>query len=216
MASLSDYATYVRQDSVTPPTVRDTSMNENSASATSKVITAPTLVEGDFLVAIMMYRTGTGGLTAPSGWTLYQDVTHLCNTYQNMAVYTKVATASEPSSYTWTWTTSDRVCGMIFAVTGASYIKALESVTSTGNADFTITPDVEGDLKLIAHHWVYTVSPFTSSLNDGAAVEVAGATSADTRIIGAYTYHSEQLKFVTSVSASGTQPTKGGIAVTVA
>jgi hypothetical protein len=96
-----------------------TLINEAEASATtgtSAQVNKPTNTqEDDFMIAILVSTLtsdadGSTMSSAPSGWTLEHDYTQNIFGYsgQHVYIYWKVAGASEPSSYTWTWTDS---CG---------------------------------------------------------------------------------------------------------
>src|SRR4051794_40587514 len=84
-------------------------------TATSLTITKPTgVVANDVLVAAISARGGTGTtITAPAGWTLIRRDDSA--TVLAMATYSKVAGASEPASYQWTFGGSIRAAGGIDA-----------------------------------------------------------------------------------------------------
>lgn len=74
------------------------------ASSSSVILNKPTTVNtGDCLVAIFMIVSTTATITVvPTGWTLLKSQT---GTNDGHFVYTKKATSSEPSTYTWTVST---------------------------------------------------------------------------------------------------------------
>ncbi|NAE18087.1 hypothetical protein [Enterococcus hirae] len=84
------------------------------------------VVAGDLLVAVINGSGGTGGsgYVAPSGW---MRLASTASPYVH--VYTKVATSSEPSSYTFTDTSGSGYypCGVVLAYRGA----AVTSITAT-------------------------------------------------------------------------------------
>lgn len=72
---------------------------QGSATGTTITITAPaSIVSGDTLVAIITCATGNPAWTTPSGWTAGPS-TH--NSYISTAVFHKVASSSEPASYSF-------------------------------------------------------------------------------------------------------------------
>lgn len=93
-----------------------------SSSATSIVINKGDVVEGDFMLAFIEINSTTPTITPPSGWTTVntQDV----GTTLRTAVYSKVATASEPSTYTWTLSASAKAAGLITSYDGVASVFA--------------------------------------------------------------------------------------------
>ncbi len=76
-------------------------------------IVAPTgTVENDVLIAALGVQPSTATITAPAGWTLERRVDNASATTNSLAVYRKLASASEPATYTWT------ITGATFAVGG--------------------------------------------------------------------------------------------------
>ncbi len=96
-------------------TLRSVSSAANS-TATSLTIPAPAgMAPGDVMVAGITVG-GTPTITAPSGWTLVRlDATSEFDLRQ--AVYHKVV-ASEPATYTWTFSTNQAAAGGIHAYAG--------------------------------------------------------------------------------------------------
>jgi hypothetical protein len=88
------------------PTARATIIIARPAGTTS----------GAVMVAAVVINDDDPGFTAPAGWTLVRQDSILNALRQ--AIYLKVATASEPSSYTWTLSVSRRVAGGITTYTG--------------------------------------------------------------------------------------------------
>jgi len=92
----------------------------SATSGTSATISKPAgTQQNDFMIALLTSTIGGDGdgasmSVAPSGWTLESEYTQ--NTYsgQHVYVYWKVADASEPSSYSWTWAQS---CGWVAQIT---------------------------------------------------------------------------------------------------
>jgi putative Ig domain-containing protein len=91
-----------------------------SASAASLVINKPAgVAAGDVLLAGIAVR-GAPTLTTPSGWTKVMEHTTTGSTPLRQAVYAKLAGASEPSTYTFTYSTSVRSAGTIVSYRGAA------------------------------------------------------------------------------------------------
>jgi MSHA biogenesis protein MshQ len=69
----------------------------------SIAIPVPTgTVQNDVMIASIGVRPSTSGITAPSGWTLVRRIDNASTVSNSLAIYRRVAGASEPGSYTWT------------------------------------------------------------------------------------------------------------------
>ena len=92
----------------------------SATSGTSAQISKPTnTIENDFMIALLVstISSDTDGSTmssTPSGWTNEYDYTQSATSGQHVYIYWKIASSSEPSSYTWTWTSS---CGWVAQIT---------------------------------------------------------------------------------------------------
>ncbi|MFA5365655.1 MAG: hypothetical protein WC325_10795, partial [Candidatus Bathyarchaeia archaeon] len=75
-------------------------------------------IQNDFMMALLVSTisndAGTSMVVAPTGWTLLTDYTQETYSGQHVYIYWKIAGASEPSSYTWTWASS---CGWVAQIT---------------------------------------------------------------------------------------------------
>ena len=129
--------------------LRSSSSGANPTS-TSLTIPAPTGVQaGDVMVAGISVR-GQPAITPPSGWALVrQDVN---GTTQKQAVYYKVATGSEPGSYTWTFAASRAASGGILDYIGVNTSNPIDAsggqVNATASRSVTapsITTSTPGD-----------------------------------------------------------------------
>lgn len=94
------------------PDIRDYSWTYNTVTtATSITIPMPTYQTGDLLVAILSTDTGTQTWSC-SGWTILFSQTNTVN----LAFAYKIASSSEPSSYTFTYTTAETANGCIISI----------------------------------------------------------------------------------------------------
>jgi hypothetical protein len=102
---------------IDPAVTHRTSASANTgAGAASLTITKPAgTAEKDLLVAQVTVR-GTSAITPPTGWTQVVNATY--SFYLRKSVWTKVATASEPADYTWTFGASTPAAGGIAAFYG--------------------------------------------------------------------------------------------------
>ena len=94
-----------------------TSASNGGGSASLTINRPGAAVAGDFLLALVNARGGTSRVvTAPAGWTLVRRDNN--GTTLAQAVYRKVATGSEPLSYTWTFNASVKATGGILPYVG--------------------------------------------------------------------------------------------------
>jgi hypothetical protein len=86
------------------------------ATATGLPLDAPSgVVAGDLLVAAIDVR-GQPRITAPSGWQLVRTDNN--GSVIELATYTHIADASEPTSYDWGFSNAQSAAGVIVAVRG--------------------------------------------------------------------------------------------------
>ena len=160
-----------------------TYINEAEASATtgtSAQVNKPTgTAEDDFMIALLVSTIGsdTDGSTmfsAPSGWTSEHNYTQTAPSGQHVYIYWKVAGASEPSSYTWTWTSS---CGWVAQISTFRGVDTTSPIhvegtvnqeTSASPMSPSVTTTVDNSMI-----WLYDMS-------DGSAVPAGGGAPSGT------------------------------------
>jgi hypothetical protein len=92
--------------------------------ATTLELPAPSAVEqGDVMVAVVDVR-GTPAITPPGGWALVRM--DGIPTTMRQAVYVRVAGASEPQSYTWTFGVTQSAVGAIIAYQGVDPVTPVD------------------------------------------------------------------------------------------
>jgi len=172
------------------PSVGGWSIDSGSAAATSFDLDAPDHSAGELIVACIVSRDGGGSLTPPSGFTLYGEYLNsiqFSGDSQTISVFTKVATDSEPVTYTWTQASSSRICGLAAAITAGASIDSV--VESYGNAD-TATANVSDTfLNLTVATWIYSASSGTEGYSQSGpgVVEITDSPREQARISGGYT-----------------------------
>ncbi len=123
---------------VTPPagiTLRSVSYGSNNAVVTSIVATRPAgVVAGDVLLASIDTR-GSSVVTAPAGWTLVRM--DLNASSLRKSTYVRVATGSEPATYTWTFSGSRLAAAVIHAYSGVDTTTPVDVVGGQVNASGT-------------------------------------------------------------------------------
>jgi len=124
----------------------------NGAGATTLVINKPAGVVQGHLMLATTTATGSGAITAPSGWTVVQDTTQ--GTAIRQISYYKVASASESASYSWSLGTSRAASGGIVDYSGANQTVPIDSsagAAGTGSATIpSVTTSAAGDKVVVA------------------------------------------------------------------
>jgi hypothetical protein len=121
-----------------PPTtiqLRSSSSAANGNATTLQIAAPPGVQSGDVLVAEVAVRMAPT-ITPPSGWILIR--TDVTGTPQTQAAYYKIAGASEPTSYTWTFSSSEAAAGGILAYTGVSTSNPIDAQGGQVNAKSTL------------------------------------------------------------------------------
>ncbi len=89
--------------SVSAQIVHRGSAQASSSLATSLVVTKPTgVVEKDVLIASFAASSNSATITPPTGWSLISDTSQAAVNTSRLSTYYKVASSSEPATYTWT------------------------------------------------------------------------------------------------------------------
>ncbi len=142
---------------------RASANNRQSSTASGGTITVnkPTgTINGDVMLASVVVVTNTSTVITPAGWTLVQNSNQTNGSTSRLYTYYKVAGASEPSSYAWTFSGANNgaVAG-IASLTGvdpASPIDASASQTtasSTSHTALSVTTTVAGDMLVTIHEF---------------------------------------------------------------
>lgn len=126
--------------------------NYDSAASTTIVLSKPSgVAEGDIMWAFVGRNGSTSAPSSvPTDWTASATDTNI-GLLDFVGIYYKVAGSSEPSSYTWTWSASEKSAGTIDAWRGgfdtASPIDVVSNTQYTTSnstvraASFSITED---------------------------------------------------------------------------
>lgn len=96
--------------------------NNATLTASSLAVNVPAgTAAGHVMVAVITIRTGNSvdnAITAPAGWTLVHAAYDQGSPGVRTGVYWRLAGASEPSSYTWTFASANEPCGSILTYSG--------------------------------------------------------------------------------------------------
>jgi hypothetical protein len=138
-----------------------------SASAPSGTLTLTInkpagTVENDLMIASIAVRPDIATITPPAGWTLVRRIDNASANANSLAIYWKVAGASEPASYSWTFSTSTGSAGGIRAFFGVDTANPIdvENGQSTPAGLSHETPSVT---TTVANAMVVTSHAFSSS-----------------------------------------------------
>jgi hypothetical protein len=112
-------------------TVRAATSAQNTTANTLVIARPAGLVAGDVMVAGVGIR-GTPTVTPPAGWTLIRR--DVAATYTTQALYYKVATAAEPSSYSWSFSAQVPAAGGIVAYQGVKTTAPVNASSGAGQS----------------------------------------------------------------------------------
>lgn len=130
-ASTTEVIVLLRDDAVNPVKAVQRGWHLDGDKVTSSVVAKkPACVEGDLLLAAISHdATSAPTVTPPSGWTLLQGP--IDNTNEIHWLYYKVAGASEPTTYTWSFSTSGTIA--VTTVACGNCQGAAPDATASGN-----------------------------------------------------------------------------------
>jgi hypothetical protein len=159
-------------------------------ATTSLVLDVPAnTFDGMLMVALVMWRTGTSNaLTPPAGWTLHTDAfddKNLGGQNQRIAIYYRTA-SSEPASYTWTGSESQRMSGSITSVVGSTAIQSVTEITTPDNDSVNKGKSLsgtaaDGKISIIGATWVFAQSSSGDDCNiTGDNIEYLSEFGSDT------------------------------------
>ena len=155
------------------------STNQNG-QANSITIARPTgTAKGDVLIAVIAVRPNTVTITAPTGFALVNRQNNTTGNPSSVAVYSKVATVSEPVTYTFTFSANTGNAGGIMAFSGvdnASPINvsggSLTTTTTTTIAGPSLTTTVANTM-IIAAREIASSSTWTPPAGMTEVIDVA-------------------------------------------
>jgi outer membrane biosynthesis protein TonB len=179
--------------------LRAATANTNGSGGATLTLTVPTgTSSGDVMVAHVIVQTAGNVITAPAGWNLVlrQDSSSSIST----ALYVKVAGATEPTSYSWTFGTAGQASGGIASYIGVNTSSPIDASHAQYNASSSnvnnsgVTTTTTNDMLVYA---VGIVVPATVNVPSGFTEKWwTGSNSATTSEM------SQEL--FTSVGATGT------------
>ena len=140
------------------PALRAAASNGAASGVLSLDINKPADTrQGDVMVASIAVRPSSATITTPSGWTLVRRMNNTGNTADSLVVYDKVAGANEPTSYSWTFSTSTGAVGGIQSFSRIDTVNPIdqEAGGNTSNsvnlAAPTVTTQFANDMLVTSH-----------------------------------------------------------------
>ena len=154
----------------------------HSASTLSIAVPAGTLA-GDVMIAAIATTPSTGtGITAPAGWTLIKAVNQASGSGSRISTFYRVATATEPASYTWTLTTSHTgAVGGIVSYSGVDNSNPIDVSASAATASSsthtapTVTTTLANDMLVTVHEYA-SAATWTPPTGMTERVDIASRT----------------------------------------
>lgn len=150
------------------------------AGATSLAVTKPTTAANDTLLAHVAVAGGTNtSVTAPAGWTLVSN--RNAGTALKSAIYQKLATGSEPATYTFAFANA---AGSSVAREAAIGVVAYSGVATTGgvNQNATEINPCGGEVPVLLLSWTDRHSDPAEDMSYQVAYNLATVDS-ETRLI---------------------------------
>jgi outer membrane protein assembly factor BamB len=195
-----------------------------SGQGASITINKPTgTAKGDVLIASIAVRPSTATITAPAGWTLVNRQNNGGGNANSLAVYSKVATATEAASYTWSFSANTGNEGGIMAFSGvdnATPVNVFGGATTGSGTTHTapsVTTTVTNTMIVTAHEYSssdrWTAPPGMTEVFDVASLAVPDALGI--ALLGSYKAQAAAGATGTFTATAASNPGTGA-AITVA
>jgi hypothetical protein len=140
-------------------------------------------VQDDVMIGTIGVRPETVTITPPSGWTLVRRINNANANANSLAVYYKVAGASEPATYTWTISTNTGAAGGIQSFSGVDTTDPIdvEDGQTTANSLSHATPSVITTVSgamLVTSHTFSSAATWTPPTGMTEGFDVSGGLQA--------------------------------------
>jgi Peptidase family C25 len=135
----SDNAWYSFYDS-RMPAFRSVATATQTTNTTTLAVPVPAGVVVNDLLILTLSKDGNGAIMTPTGWLVVDE--GLCSGNAcRFGVYRRFASASEPASYTVSWTNNERAVGAILAYSGVNTTTPLDGFNvATGDNNAPTAP----------------------------------------------------------------------------
>lgn len=98
---------------------------------TSLILTMPASVSGDLMLATFgWFSTSNSITTVPTGWALVPNGHNTVSGNTDISVYWKLASGSEPASYTWVFLASSFTAGQITGWRGVDQVNEFDATAT--------------------------------------------------------------------------------------
>jgi MSHA biogenesis protein MshQ len=155
-----------------------------AGGSTTLTINKPAgVVQNDMMIASINVGPSSATINPPSGWALVRRMNNATGTTNSLAVYSKLAGASEPANYSWTLSSGHTgAAGGIQAFSGADPTIEVENGQNTVSGTSHATPSVTTGLAntmLVASHGVGAASTtWTPPAGMAEGIDAQGGTQA--------------------------------------
>jgi len=139
------------------------SANSATTTGTTLTITKPSgVATNDVLIGSVAVTPSSATITPPAGWTLVRRTNNAGPTANSLAVYYKVATASEPASYAWSTSGASFTVGGVQAFSGVDTATPID-VENGQTTPASLTHATPNLTTTVANTMVVTSHAFASS-----------------------------------------------------
>ena len=147
-------------------------------------INVPTgTASGDVMIASVAVSPGTAAISTPTGWTLIRSIQNISATTSRLSIFQRVATTTEPVSYTWSLGASHSgVVGGIISFSGVDNVSPIDTengattTSSTTHATPSITPTSANEM-LVGTFSYASAGTWTPPTGMTEAVDAASQTT---------------------------------------
>ena len=197
----------------------DYAVDPTSGTRSSITISLPNHKKGDLLIAVIMYRSDAGNVTAPAGWTDEGDHGVIGQGSgaapwefgeQRLRVFTKEADLGEPAQIDFVTDGSDpnRMAGIIVSAAESAFNGVFSDVAGEGPTIAGNAPQTSSNL--VVSHWILADAGVeTSSVTDpnNKYVQLTPEGVVDGRLAAAWGYGGATM--TTTHSTTAVQPGSG-------
>lgn len=141
-------------------------------------------VADDVMIATIDFRSNTAVVTPPAGWTQVRRTNNANTSAHSLVTYSRVATAGEPASYSWTFDATAGAVGSIVSFAGVDTANPInvENGQNTGNSFSHQAPAVTTTVAktmIVTAHSFSTSGTWSAPAGLTEAVDVASLTVPD-------------------------------------
>jgi len=196
---------------------RSSTSTGTSAGTSSFTMNKPSgVVDGDLLLAFTECgrESSRGAQVGPSGWVNLVSNNQETGPSHNLQCWVKIATASEPASYTWTNSAGGAWAGVILAyddrTTGGATASGAESTLDTTLTNDGVTTTVADSIVVYAYAVNESASPTRIPVTAHASTTKRGEANSTTTAIGMGVTVCDESRPTAGATGSRNATTAGG------